>query len=51
MAIECMDVLTVVEQFDTLEWSIQPEGGEKISLLGGNDPFKQETADRIAVAA
>ncbi|KAK4496321.1 hypothetical protein PRZ48_012301 [Zasmidium cellare] len=26
--------------FDTLEWSIQPEGGEKISLMGGNDPFK-----------
>lgn len=46
-----MEMLIIVLQFDTLEWSIQPEGGEKISLMSGNDPFQQETADKIAVAA
>ena len=40
-------------QFDTLEWSLEPEGGNKISLLEteGRDPFQQATADKIAVAA
>ncbi|KAK3112207.1 cytochrome oxidase assembly protein 1 [Teratosphaeriaceae sp. CCFEE 6253] len=39
--------------FDTLEWSLEPEGGQKISLLqdAKEDPFQQETADRIAVTA
>ncbi|KAF2771214.1 cytochrome oxidase complex assembly protein [Teratosphaeria nubilosa] len=40
--------------FETLEWSLQPEGsGEKISLLeaAGRDPFQQETADRVQVVA
>ncbi|KAK3697688.1 cytochrome oxidase assembly protein 1 [Vermiconidia calcicola] len=39
--------------FETLEWSLEPEGGKKISLLEnqGRDPFQQETADKIAVAA
>lgn len=46
-----MDVLMIVLQFDTLEWSIQPDGGEKISLMSGNDPFQQETAGKISVAA
>ena len=40
-------------QFETLEWSLEPEGGRKISLLEteGRDPFHQETADKIAVDA
>ena len=40
-------------QFETLEWSLEPEEGEKISLMGagtGSEPFQQETADKIAVA-
>ena len=45
-------ILTVVK-FDTLEWSIEPEGSEKVSLLQREvkDPFQQETADKIAVVA
>ncbi|KAF1820135.1 DUF1783-domain-containing protein [Dissoconium aciculare CBS 342.82] len=37
--------------FETTEWSLEPEGGNKISLLDaeGKDPFHQETADKIAV--
>lgn len=40
-------------QFETLEWSLQPDGGETISLLQDQkrDPFQQESADKIAVAA
>jgi cytochrome c oxidase assembly factor 1 len=39
--------------FETLEWSLEPEGGRTISLLEsqGRDPFLQATADKIAVAA
>ncbi|EMC97548.1 hypothetical protein BAUCODRAFT_456004 [Baudoinia panamericana UAMH 10762] len=39
--------------FDTLEWSLEPEGGDKVSLLQaeGGDPFVQSTADKIAVTA
>ncbi|KAK3659285.1 cytochrome oxidase assembly protein 1 [Elasticomyces elasticus] len=39
--------------FDTLEWSLEPKGGEKVSLLqdARPDPFQQETADKIAVVA
>ncbi|GAB7361578.1 hypothetical protein MBLNU230_g1630t1 [Neophaeotheca triangularis] len=39
--------------FETLEWSLEPEGSERVSLLQaeGKDPFRQETADRVAVAA
>ena len=46
-------VLMLSLQFETLEWSLEPEGGKKISLLEnqGRDPFQQETADKIAVAA
>lgn len=42
-----------IVQFETLEWSLEPEGGSKISLLEteGRDPFQQATADKIAVAA
>lgn len=36
-------------QFETHEWSLEPEGGEKVSLLQGNDPFQQATADKITV--
>lgn len=38
-------------QFETLEWSLEPENGEKISLLDTepHDPFQQQTADKIAV--
>ncbi|KAK4549880.1 hypothetical protein LTR36_005181 [Oleoguttula mirabilis] len=37
--------------FETLEWSLEPEGAEKISLLQAEskDPFLQETADKITV--
>ena len=44
--------LTCMMQFNTLEWSLEPEGCEKISLLNvaGNDPFQQSTADKVAVA-
>lgn len=38
-------------QFQTHEWSLEPEGGQKVSLLQGNDPFQQETADKVDVAA
>jgi cytochrome c oxidase assembly factor 1 len=40
-------------QFETLEWSLEPEGSDKISLIRAEnkDPFRQETADKIAVAA
>lgn len=40
-------------QFETLDWSLETENGEKISLLDTEprDPFQQETADKIAVAA
>ncbi|KXT06949.1 hypothetical protein AC578_7311 [Pseudocercospora eumusae] len=36
--------------FETLEWSLQPEGGEKISLLPseGEDPLKQELGEVAA---
>ncbi|KAF7195786.1 Cytochrome c oxidase assembly factor 1 [Pseudocercospora fuligena] len=36
--------------FETLEWSLQPEDGEKISLLPseGEDPFKQELGEIAA---
>ena len=46
-------LLTVIGQFETLEWSLEPEGEKIISLLEGQgrDPFQQETADRIAVVA
>ena len=46
-------ILTVLDQFDTLEWSLEPEGGQKVSLLQSpqGDPFQQETADKIAVTA
>ncbi|KAI7155887.1 hypothetical protein KC331_g14198 [Hortaea werneckii] len=37
--------------FQTHEWSLEPEGGQKVSLLQGNDPFQQETADKVGVAA
>ncbi|KAK5171444.1 cytochrome oxidase assembly protein 1 [Saxophila tyrrhenica] len=39
--------------FETLEWSLEPEGGKTISLLQTErtDPFQQETADKVAVAA
>lgn len=48
-----MTLTILLLQFETLEWSLQPEGGEKISLLQaeGHDPFQQETADKIAVVA
>jgi cytochrome c oxidase assembly factor 1 len=44
-------LLTRSTQFETTEWSLEPEGGSKISLLEaeGKDPFHQETADKIAV--
>lgn len=40
-------------QFETLEWTLEPDGGEPISLLDTReqDPFQQETADKVAVAA
>ena len=40
-------------QFDTLEWSLEPEGGQRVSLMDTErqDPFVQTTADKIAVAA
>jgi hypothetical protein len=46
-------VLTVDAQFETLEWSLEPEGGKTVSLLEDKvqDPFQQETADKIAVVA
>lgn len=32
-------------QFETTEWSLTPDGGEKVSLLEeGVDPFAQEKA-------
>lgn len=36
-----------------MEWSLEPEGSERVSLLQveGQDPFKQETADKVAVVA
>ncbi|TKA71018.1 hypothetical protein B0A55_06023 [Friedmanniomyces simplex] len=39
--------------FETLEWSLEPPGGERVSLLedARKDPFQQETADKIAVVA
>ena len=38
-------------QFETLEWSLEPEGGEKVHLLQneGKDPFQSKTADDITV--
>lgn len=33
-----------IEQFETTEWSLTPEGGETVSLLDGTDPFQQEQA-------
>jgi hypothetical protein len=38
-------------QFTTTKWSLIPEGGKEISLLEEQreDPFHQETADKIAV--
>ena len=46
-------LLTIAVQFDTLEWSLEPEGGKQISLLGaaGGDPFQQQSADRIVASA
>lgn len=40
-------------QFETLKWSLEPEGGKEISLMEpeGRDPFHQETADKIAVVS
>jgi cytochrome c oxidase assembly factor 1 len=40
-------------QFETLEWSLEPEGGPAVSLLDSDKKglFTQETADQIAVAA
>ena len=40
-------------QFETLKWSLEPEGGQEISLLEteSRDPFQQETADKVAVVA
>ena len=40
-------------QFETLRWSLEPEGEKEISLLEtqSRDPFHQETADEIAVVA
>jgi cytochrome c oxidase assembly factor 1 len=29
-------------QFETVEWSLTPEGGETVSLLDGTDPFQKE---------
>ena len=29
-------------QFETVEWSLTPEGGETVSLLDGSDPFQKE---------
>jgi hypothetical protein len=29
-------------QFETTEWSLTPENGEKVSLLDGSDPFLKE---------
>ena len=48
-----VQLLTDELQFETLEWTLEPEGGKKVSLLDtqANDPFHQETADKIAVAA
>jgi cytochrome c oxidase assembly factor 1 len=45
--------LTLILQFETLEWSLEPEGGQIVSLLQSDkkDPFKQETADKITVVA
>jgi hypothetical protein len=42
-----------MSQFETLKWSLEPEGGQEISLLEteGRDPFHQETADKEAVIA
>jgi hypothetical protein len=31
-----------VLQFETVEWSLTPEGGETVSLLDGTDPFQKE---------
>ena len=31
-----------VAQFETVEWSLTPEGGETVSLLDGSDPFQKE---------
>lgn len=28
--------------FETVEWSLTPEGGETVSLLDGSDPFQTE---------
>jgi cytochrome c oxidase assembly factor 1 len=38
-------LLTEFGQFETLEWSLEPEGGKKISLLDneGRDPFQKKT--------
>ena len=38
-------------QFETLEWSLEPEGGEKVHLLQAEskDPFQSETADKVVV--
>ncbi|KAK5127515.1 hypothetical protein LTR85_006854 [Meristemomyces frigidus] len=37
--------------FETVEWSLEPKGGEKISLLQpeSRDPSQLETADKTAV--
>jgi cytochrome c oxidase assembly factor 1 len=34
-------------QFETVEWSLEPEGGKKISLLDneGRDPFQRKIED------
>ncbi|KAK0270096.1 cytochrome oxidase assembly protein 1 [Friedmanniomyces endolithicus] len=39
--------------FDTLEWSLEPSGGEKVSLLqdAPEELLQQETADKIVVPA
>lgn len=46
-------MLLIYLQFETLEWSLEPEGAQKVSLLQaeGRDPFQQETADKITVSA
>lgn len=46
-------MLTILLQFETLEWSLEPEGGQRISMLEteSQDPFQQVAADPSAAAA
>nr|OQO10369.1 hypothetical protein B0A51_18595 [Rachicladosporium sp. CCFEE 5018]OQO15600.1 hypothetical protein B0A51_16754 [Rachicladosporium sp. CCFEE 5018] len=37
--------------FETVEWSLQPDGGEKVSLIQGNDPFRNRTTASGGTAA